>query len=33
MNEICKLDSNILNLDKISLTKLFLYEDSKYEKK
>ena len=31
MNELCKLDSNILNLDEISLTKLLLYSDSKYE--
>ena len=31
MNELCKLDSNILNLDEISLTKLLLYGDSKYE--
>ena len=33
MNELCKLDSNILNLDEISLTKLLLYGDSKYENK
>ena len=31
MNELRKLDSNILNLDEISLTKLLLYGDSKYE--
>ena len=31
MNELCKLDSNILNLDQISLTKLLLYGDNKYE--
>ena len=31
MNELRKLDTNILNLDEISLTKLFLYGDSKYE--
>ena len=31
MNELPKLDSNILNLDEISLTKLLLYGDSKYE--
>ena len=31
MNELRKLDSNILNLDEISLTKLLLYSDSKYE--
>ena len=31
MNELCKVDSNILNLDEISLTKLLLYGDSKYE--
>ena len=31
MNELGKHDSNILNLDEISLTKLFLYGDSKYE--
>ena len=31
MNELRKLDSNILNLDQISLTKLLLYGDSKYE--
>ena len=30
-NELCKLDSNILNLDEISLTKLLLYSDNKYE--
>ena len=33
MNELRKLDSNILNLDEISLTKLLLYGDSKYENK
>ena len=33
MNEFRKLDSNILNLDEISLTKLLLYGDSKYENK
>ena len=33
MNELRKLDSNILNLDKISLTKLLLYGGSKYENK
>ena len=31
MNEFCKLDSSILNLDEISLTKLLLYGDSKFE--
>ena len=31
MNELRKLDSKILNLDEISLTKLLLYWDSKYE--
>ena len=31
MNELPKLDSNILNLDEICLTKLLLYGDSKYE--
>ena len=31
MNELRKVDSNILNLDEISLTKLLLYGDSKYE--
>ena len=31
MNELRKLDSHILNLDEISLTKLFLYGDSTYE--
>ena len=31
MNELGKLDSNILNMDIISLTKLLLYDDSKYE--
>ena len=31
MNELCKLDSSILNLDEISLTKLLLYGESKYE--
>ena len=29
MNELCKLDSSILNLDEKSLTKLLLYGDSK----
>ena len=33
MNEPRKLDSNILSLDEISLTKLLLYGDSKYENK
>ena len=33
MNELCKLDSSILNLDEISLTKLLLYGDSKFENK
>ena len=33
MNELRKLDSNILNLDEISLTKLLLHGDSKYENK
>ena len=33
MNELRKLDPNILNLDEISLTKLLLYGDSKYENK
>ena len=33
MNELRKRDSNILNLDEISLTKLLLYGDSKYENK
>ena len=31
MNELRKLDSNIVNLDEISLIKLLLYGDSKYE--
>ena len=31
MKELCKLDSNILNQDEISLTKLLLYGDSKYK--
>ena len=31
MNELRKLDSNILNLDEISLMKLLLHGDSKYE--
>ena len=31
MNELRKLDSNILNLDEISVPKLLLYGDSKYE--
>ena len=33
MNELCKLDSSILNLDEKSLTKLLLYGDSKFENK
>ena len=33
MNEHCKLDSSILNVDEISLTKLVLYGDSKFENK
>ena len=33
LNELHKLDSNILNLDEISLTKFLLYGDSKYENK
>ena len=33
MNELRKLDSNILNLEDISLTKLLLYGDSEYENK
>ena len=33
MNELCKLDSRILNLDEIFLTKLLLYGDSKFENK
>ena len=33
MNELRKLDSNILNLDEISLSKLLLYGDSKYKNK
>ena len=33
MNELRKLDSSILNLDEISLTKLLLYGDSKFENK
>ena len=33
MNGLCKLDSKILNLDKISLTELLLYDDNKYENK
>ena len=33
MNELRKLDSNILNLDEISLTILLLYDDSKNENK
>ena len=31
MNELRKLDFNIFNLDEISLSKLFLYGDSKYK--
>ena len=31
MNELHNLDSDILNLDEISLTKLLLDGDSKYE--
>ena len=33
MNELRKLDSNILNLDEKSLTKLLLNGDSKHENK
>ena len=33
IKELRKLDSNILNLDEISLTKLLSYGDSKYENK
>ena len=33
MNELHKLDSNILNLDEISLTKLLLYGDGEYRNK
>ena len=33
MNELRKLDSSILNLDEISLTKLLLNGDSKLENK
>ena len=33
MNEFCKLESSILNLDEIFLTKLLLYGDSKFENK
>ena len=33
MNERRKLDPDILNLDEISLTKLLLYSDSKFENK
>ena len=33
MNELRKIDSSILNLDEISLTKLLLYGDSKFENK
>ena len=33
MNELRKLDSNILKLDEITLTKLLLYGDSKYGNK
>ena len=31
MNKLGKLDSNIFNLDEVSLTKLLLYGDSKYK--
>ena len=31
MNKLLKLDSNILNVDEISLTKLLLYGGSEYE--
>ena len=33
MNKLHKLDSSILNPDEISLTKLLLYGDTKFEKK
>ena len=33
MNELHNLDSNILNIDEISLTKLLLYGDVKYKNK
>ena len=33
MNELCKFDSSILNLDEVSLTKLLLYVDSKFKNK
>ena len=33
MYELCKFDSNILNLDDTCSTKLLLYGDSKYENK
>ena len=33
MNELRTLDSNILNLDEIFITKLILYGDSKDENK
>ena len=33
VNELRKVDSNILNLDEISLTNLLLYSDNKYENK
>ena len=33
MNELRNLDSKILNLDEISLTKVLLQGDSKYENK
>ena len=33
MNELRKLESSILNLDEISLTKVPLYGDSKFENK
>ena len=33
MNELHKLDSSILNLNEISLTKLLLYDDSKFKNK
>ena len=32
MNELHKLDFNIFNLDEISLIKLLLYGNNKYEK-
>ena len=33
MNELRKVDSSILNLDEISLSKLLLYGDGKFENK